>query len=259
LAFARHFAEQIQAEREGNFPPQHILIEQAAPEHAGLGTGTQLGLAVGRALAEAWGLRLDVPTLARRVGRGRRSALGVHGFERGGFLVEAGKRDPDALAPLLAQVPFPTAWRIVLVIPSRLRGISGRGEVEAFAQLAGCADLARTNALCRLVLLGLVPSLIEADWQGFGEALHDFNARAGEAFAPVQGGVYSHAFVADVVAYVRRQGIPGTGQSSWGPTVFAIVPDQERARDLSNRILTQFALEQTEAVITRAWNRETAT
>jgi beta-RFAP synthase len=259
LTFARHFAEQIQAERDEAFPPQHILIEQAAPEHAGLGTGTQLGLAVGRALAEAWGLHLDVPTLARRVGRGRRSALGVHGFERGGFLVEAGKRDPDALAPLLAQVPFPTAWRIVLVIPSRLRGISGRGEVEAFAQLAGCADLARTNALCRLVLLGLVPSLIEADWQGFGEALHDFNARAGEAFAPVQGGVYSHAFVADVVAYVRRQGIPGTGQSSWGPTVFAIVPDQERARDLSNRILTQFALEQTEAVITRAWNRETAT
>jgi beta-ribofuranosylaminobenzene 5'-phosphate synthase len=242
LGFARHFAEQIQAERQGDFPPQHLLIEQAAPEHAGLGTGTQLGLAVGRALAEAWGLHLDVPTLARLVG----------------FLVEAGKRDPEALSPLVFRMPFPETWRIVLVIPSGLQGVSGKSEAEAFAHLSGAGNL-QTDALCRLTLLGLVPALIEADWRAFSEALYDFNARAGEAFARVQEGVYSHALVAEVVAFVRRQGIPGTGQSSWGPTVFAIVPDQERARDLSDRIRARFTLEQTEVVVTRAWNRETAT
>ncbi len=254
LAFARHFAEQIQAEREGNFPPQHILIEQAAPEHAGLGTGTQLGLAVGRALAEAWGVRLDVPTLARLVGRGRRSALGVHGFEHGGFLVEAGKRDPEALAPLVLQMPFPESWRIVLVIPSGLQGVSGKSEAEAFAHLSGAGNL-QTDALCRLTLLGLVPALIEADWRAFSEALYDFNARAGEAFARVQGGVYSHAFVAEVVAFVRGQGIAGVGQSSWGPTVFAVTSDERQALALAVRLRECFGLNEQQVLITRACNR----
>jgi beta-RFAP synthase len=255
LEFARHFVGQLPADGSTDLSAQHLHIEQAAPEHAGLGTGTQLGLAVGRALAEAWGLRLDVPALARLVGRGLRSALGVHGFERGGFLVEAGKRTPDALSPLAVRVPFPETWRVVLVIPSGLQGVSGRREVEAFARLAGTADLARTDALCRLALLGLVPALAEEDWRAFGEALHDFNARAGEAFAPVQGGVYSHALVADVVAFVRGQGIPGAGQSSWGPTAFAVTADEGQALALAARLRGHFLLSEREVFLTRAWNR----
>src|SRR4051812_20613887 len=50
LAFAHRFAD---GSREGEagrpLPPQRLAVERAAPEHAGLGTGTQLGLAVGRA------------------------------------------------------------------------------------------------------------------------------------------------------------------------------------------------------------------
>jgi beta-RFAP synthase len=257
LAFARRIQEQLRAERGSDFPAQHLHVERAAPEHAGLGTGTQLGLAVGRALAEAWGLRLDAPALARLAGRGLRSALGVHGFERGGFLVEAGKRDPEALAPLVVRVPFPQAWPVILVLPRGPQGVSGGDEAEAFARLTGAADLARTDALCRLALLGLLPALQEEDWPAFGEALHDFNARAGEVFAPVQGGIYSHAFVADVVAFVRGQGVAGAGQSSWGPTVFAVAPDPERAQDLAARLRARFAPGEVEVIVTRAWNGAT--
>src|SRR5262249_19587039 len=39
LAFARHFSEQIRTARGADLPDQHLRIEQAAPEHAGLGTG----------------------------------------------------------------------------------------------------------------------------------------------------------------------------------------------------------------------------
>jgi beta-RFAP synthase len=236
LAFARRIGGQLRAEEGVDFPAQHLHVEQAAPEHVGLGTGTQLGLAVGRALAEAWGLHVDAPALARLAGRGLRSALGVHGFERGGFLVEAGKRESGALPPLVARVPFPEAWRIVLILPRQLRGAWGGTEVEAFARLAGPPDLGRTDALCRLALLGMLPALLEQDWQAFGEALFDYNARAGEAFAPVQGGIYSHALVADVVTFIRGQGIAGAGQSSWGPAVFAVLPDQERALALASRL-----------------------
>src|SRR5690348_4365692 len=48
--------------------PYHLHVEQAAPEHMGLGTGTQLGLAVARAITTAAGLpELAVEELARRV------------------------------------------------------------------------------------------------------------------------------------------------------------------------------------------------
>jgi predicted sugar kinase len=219
LAFARAFARTAE---EG--PPQRLVVEQAAPEHAGLGTGTQLGLAVGRLLAAAWGLEPSAAELARRVGRGRRSALGVHGFEQGGFLVEPA-------------------------------GLYGPDEQGAFRQLAASAAVLPTDALCRLVLLGMLPALAEGDVEAFGEALFEFNARVGEAFAGVQGGPYAGPRVAELVAFLRAQGARGVGQSSWGPAVFAVVGDEERAADLAGRVRRQFGLSADEAFVTHACNR----
>ena len=68
-------------------------VDSCPPEHVGLGTGTQLSLAVAIAIAGAAGKKyIDVPEFANRLGRGQRSALGIHGFLQGGFLVEAGGR-----------------------------------------------------------------------------------------------------------------------------------------------------------------------
>src|SRR5437867_3065524 len=62
--------------------PHRIIVESTPPEHVGLGTGTQLGLAVAKTLAIAHGHSdWDAVELARRVGRGARSAVGVHGFQ----------------------------------------------------------------------------------------------------------------------------------------------------------------------------------
>ena len=61
-----------------------------------------------------------------------------------------------------------------------------------------------------------------------------------------------------MVAFVRRQGISGVGQSSWGPAIFAIVPDPERAEDLARRLEGEFALTQGEIVVTAAANRGAA-
>jgi beta-ribofuranosylaminobenzene 5'-phosphate synthase len=260
LAFAHRFAENLRQEM-GNIdlPPRRLVIERSAPEHIGLGTGTQLGLAVGHALAVSWGVDCDVPTLARRLGRGLRSALGAHGFERGGLLVESGKQSDDRLAPLVARLPFPEEWRVVLVLPAMGEpdaGWHGNREAEAFAQLATHPAVPeQTDALCRLVLLGLLPALVERDADAFGEALYDFNARAGEAFAPVQGGVYASPRVAELVAFVRGQGVRGAGQSSWGPTVFAVVADADRAEHLAAALRARFGLEDAAVLVTPACNR----
>jgi beta-RFAP synthase len=258
LGYARQFVQTLEADR---VCPQHLVLEAASPEHAGLGTGTQLGLAVARALAVAFGLgELAVTDLARRVGRGARSALGVHGFARGGFLVEAGKNGSETLAPLVARLPFPEPWRLVLVLPPRGTGLHGAAEVEAFLRLGGgAAGRETTDVLCRLTLLGLLPALAEADWPAFGEALYDFNARVGEAFAPVQGGRYASPSVAEVVAFARRQRVPGVGQSSWGPTVFAVARDTDQAEDLARRVRTRFGLGTAEVLVTRGCNRGATT
>ncbi len=261
LAFARRAAEGIRRDRPAaSGPPLRMHIEDAAPEHAGLGTGTQLGLAVARAVAAACGVSAEAHDLARWSGRGLRSALGIHGFERGGLLVEAGKRSPEALAPLVARTDFPEEWRVVLIAPMGERtgasGLHGADEREAFARLAaGPAGRGYTDILCRLILLGLLPAVAERDLDAFGEALFEFNRRAGEVFAPVQGGTYAGPEVADVVAFVQGQGVRGAGQSSWGPTVFAVVGDEERAEDLARRVRDHCRLGPAGVLITVANNR----
>ena len=251
LSFARRFANST----EGAIKHCCIVVHRSAPEHSGLGTGTQLGLAVARALAEISGsTSTAAPQLALRIGRGIRSALGVHGFAQGGFLVESGQRHEGEISPLVSRVEFPEDWRIVLILPHGDIGLHGRAENVALAALSQ-SPISWTDSLCRLVLLGMLPALLERDIRAFGESVHDFNARVGEAFAPVQGGTYADPHAADLVRFARGQGIPGAGQSSWGPAVFAIVGDEERAKSFAKHLRGRFNLTEDEVVLTRARNK----
>ncbi len=244
LDFARRFAASVGQ----TATPCRVVVEQAAPEHAGLGTGTQLGLAVGSCLGALWGLRMSAAALAVRVGRGLRSALGVHGFEHGGFLVEGGQAAAGTLGPLVARAGFPPDWRVVLARPPGAAGLHGPAERSAIDALAS-TDAA--DSLCRLVLLGMLPALAEADLEAFGEALFDYNARAGEAFAPFQGGTYGSPAVTELVAYLRGRGVRGVGQSSWGPTVFAVLAGQVEADEVA-RLLRARLDEGGDVLVTRA-------
>ena len=242
LAFARRLPQPARAR------PLRLIVESAPPEHVGLGSGTQLGLAVARAAATAWGIDMPVAELARHVGRGHRSGLGVHGFEQGGFLVDGGKRGDDELAPLLLRAVFPEPWRIVLARPAGSVGLHGAAEQRVFAEME---NTEHGDRLCRLVLLGMLPALAERDLTQFGEALHEYNRRAGEGFATAQGGHYAGAAVTELVEWFRSQGVRGVGQSSWGPTLFAIAADPEEADQLQGRLLRKANIE---VVVTAARN-----
>jgi predicted sugar kinase len=85
--------------------------------------------------------------------------------------------------------------------------------------------------------------------------LHEYNARAGEAFATVQGGRYAHAKIAEAVHFARNHGVQGVGQSSWGPAVFAVVGDDEQAEFLAKGYRRHFDLVEADVIVTKARNR----
>jgi len=219
-------------------PPCRIDLEQVIPPHAGLGSGTQLGLAVARVQAALAGeSATPAISLAERVGRGLRSGLGIHGFERGGFLIDGGKRSDNAVAPLVGHAPFPSDWRFVLVTPKEFGGLSGSAELKAFAEMAPMPT-GTTETLCRILLLQMMPAVIEADFDACSAAIYEFGRIVGEYFAPTQGGVFASPAMQQLAPVIRARGYTGIGQTSWGPTIFVLCRDQTHANVLCGELRT---------------------
>jgi len=252
--FARRFVESLDPPARRRLGALRLRVERGAPEHAGLGTGTQLGMATAAALAELAGLANTPMELARRVGRGARSSVGLHGFAEGGLLVEGGKRTGSDISPLIARHAFPQDWRVVLIVPRAIRGLHGRAELRAFGQLPA-STLRTTDALCRIVLLQMLPAVVEHDLAGFCESLYELQRRVGECFAPAQGGLYSGALAAEIVAWLRGEGFSGVGQSSWGPTLYAVVEDEAAGKRAVDRIRNRFDLTGQEVFAVSGLNR----
>jgi beta-RFAP synthase len=232
--------------------PCEIVMVSAPPTHAGLGSGTQLALCLAQALQSLAGFPQGGPNeLARFTGRGQRSAVGVHGFFYGGFVVEAGQSGMPHLGRLIVRERFPESWKVIVVLPRGVEGLHGNGEVRAFETLQQDVDLAHTDAMCRLLLLGMLPAIGEKNLEAFGEALGDYNRRAGEMYRDIQGGPYAHRLTVEIVQYLRLQGIAGTGQSSWGPATFAIV-EEDRAAWAAHALCKRFGLSPEEVICTEA-------
>ena len=213
--------------------PLRLEIAESPPAHAGLGSGTQLGMALARALSELSGEPgLTAVDMARRARRGLRSALGLYGFEQGGLLVEAGQRRPGEISPLVARVDFPDCWRFVLARPLGATGLAGTDELNGFAQLTAMPQ-ATTDRLCRIALMEILPAVIEQDFTQASESIGRFGRLVGEYFAPVQGGVFADERMRGVARVLESRGIHGFGQSSWGPSLFVLCPDSESASQLA--------------------------
>jgi beta-ribofuranosylaminobenzene 5'-phosphate synthase len=214
----------------------HLVVRQGIPSHSGLGSGTQLALAVGRALAELYQIPAGVIELARATERGKRSAIGTWAFELGGFIVEGGRRpESESIAPLLARFTIPERWRYVLAVPSGGRGLSGDAENRAFQELPRPADR-EVQRVSHLVLMQLLPSLVEDDLASFGTALSEVQRITGGWFATQQGGVFAPGPTEELISSMERWGAAGVGQSSWGPAAYGLADGREAATTLAGRV-----------------------
>ena len=209
-----------------------IEVQQVPTPHSGLGSGTQMGLSIATGLNRFYGRADPNPCeLARSVGRANRSTVGTFGFVHGGLIYENGKLAPDAVSSLECRAHVPEEWRVVLICPRRATGLWGIAEHRAFSKLPPVPRHV-TATLRREVTERMLPAVMDAALDDFGESVYQYGRTAGMCFATVQGGRFSSRQQHDVVEELRSWGVQGVGQSSWGPTVFAFVGNTKDATDL---------------------------
>jgi len=209
-----------------------INLSKRIAEHAGLGSGTQLALTLGRALSHYHKLTITTPDIASHLGRGKRSGVGIATFDHGGFIVDGGLKAEQSVPPILMQSAFPQPWRIVLIMDNAHQGVHGSTEKQAFKTLPTFPKF-NSQAICHLTLMQLLPALKEEDIDAFGLAITKIQALIGDHFAAAQGGGrYTSAAVASCLEFAQKQGHRGIAQSSWGPTGCVFVDGDDNAEAL---------------------------
>jgi predicted sugar kinase len=223
--------------------------------HVGLGSGTQWACSIAAVLhmaciinregkrdrpgigspAGGWTARelfVDAEALALQAGRGLRSHVGTEGFRSGGVIVDWGQTPREANeveAHRTEVLAIPESWRIVTIGDRSCRGESGVSELEKFEKCSLFPNPDR-SAMVRAIREEMIPSFRDGDWKAASDAIGRYGECAGRIFAPEQGGIYRSNRIAEIVDRLRRIGIEGSGQSSWGPTVFALAHDEDQAR-----------------------------
>ncbi|MGZ5520816.1 MAG: beta-ribofuranosylaminobenzene 5'-phosphate synthase [Halobacteriota archaeon] len=210
-----------------------IDVVQEYPNHVGLGSGTQVALAVGTAISELYDLNLNPTTIAKLTGRGGTSGIGVAAYEFGGFLVDGGHKGkteflPSSASgkfgpgPIIARHDFPD-WAIVLAIPN-LRGASDKREIDVFQKQCPL-PLNEVQELCHVILMEMLPAVVEHDIESFGRSINrvqtiGFKRRELEL----------QPFCAHLVQFMRENGAIGAGMSSFGPVVYGITDGKQLLR-----------------------------
>jgi beta-RFAP synthase len=220
-----------------------------------LGVGTQLNLAIAAGLRRFLGLAdTSLEEMSATVGRGARSAVGTYGFLLGGLIVDAGKERGQAVGSLARRVALPDAWRFVLFCRPDERGLAGSNEAMAFERLPPVPQEV-TRELWQITNDEILPAVEQNDCRMFGEAIFRFGRLAGECFAAVQRGPFASGAIERLVDSIRQFGVPGAGQSSWGPTVFALTDGDQQAQHLADSVQSRCAGVEYEIVIARPNNR----
>jgi len=218
-----------------------LEVEAAIPDHVGLGSGTQLTLATAIALTRLLGIPSEPRALAKLLDRGARSSIGIASFEQGGVILDGGRGERDEPPPVISRLPFPERWRILLIFDRGRLGLHGAAERAAFHNLPPF-PAATAAALCLLMLMTALPALAEHDLPRFGAAVAELQRVTGDYFAPAQDGRrFVSEGVAEVLAWLASEGIIGLGQSSWGPTGFALIGSDAEAQRLYDAALRRWA------------------
>ncbi|MDM7933774.1 MAG: beta-ribofuranosylaminobenzene 5'-phosphate synthase, partial [Methanothrix sp.] len=210
-----------------------ISVIDSYRQHVGLGCGTQLGIAAGKALCELYHRPLRAREIARIISRGGTSGIGTAAFEMGGFIIDGGHtfgpgREKTDFRPssasagirppeVIARHDFPSDWRILLAIPNIPQGAHGGRELDIFREYCPL-PLNDVHELCYQILVRMIPSVVEEDLDEFGAAVNRIQEIG---FKRVEV-MLQHPIVRCLMEEMRAAGAACSGLSSFGPAVYAI-------------------------------------
>ncbi|MDD4137401.1 MAG: beta-ribofuranosylaminobenzene 5'-phosphate synthase, partial [Methanoregula sp.] len=221
-----------------------ITVRNQYPSHVGLGSGSQISLAVAKAITELHDRHLTARELARLTGRGGTSGIGTAAFDHGGFIIDGGHRfgaggeksdfRPSSASrgvnppPVIVRHKFPGDWKILLAVPDLPAGANGGHEADMFRQHCP-VPLDDVRALTHEVMMRMLPGIVEHDLDLFGSSI---NTIQGLGFKKVELSLQPPA-VTGLLSALRQAGAAGAGMSSFGPAVYAVrdtgMQDLERA------------------------------
>jgi len=223
-----------------------IEVKSTIPKHVGLGSKTQLSLAVASALSRIYGIKKTTRELAIIMKRGGTSGIGVAAFEKGGLILDGGHsfgRDGEKQsflpssaskahpALVLVRYTFPEDWFFVIAIPHIHRGAHGEDEIRVFKERCPI-NAAYVGKACRIVLMKLLPALLERNIENFGTGLTELQD-AGFASATKD---LMHPVVRRCIQFMLKKGAYGAGQSSFGPSTFGLVQGEDEAGKLRDLV-----------------------
>ncbi|CAB49927.1 beta-ribofuranosylaminobenzene 5'-phosphate synthase family protein [Pyrococcus abyssi] len=200
----------------------YIEVRRSIPRHIGLGSTTQLTLAIASAILRIAKKEVPIEDVAFSLGRSRESGASLYVFKYGGLVIDGGVK--DKYPPLVMRHEFPENWAFLLVIPKVKRGLSEEEEKDImFGSNFGKVEIAKE--ISHRLLLGLIPALVERDIESFGRFLSEIQELVGSHFSTFQGGTFREDI--GIIVEILKELTYGAGQSSWGPTVYGLIKKEE--------------------------------
>ena len=226
----------------------HFNLRRYYPSHVGLGSKTQLSLAIATAITKLKNItNVSTRDLTKLVERGGTSGIGWRGFEKGGFILDAGHdfgkgKEKETFLPSSAskmadpaltilRYDIPEDWRFVLAIPNVKKGAYGDEEVSIF-QTHAPIPKEEVNEVSHQILMKLIPGLLKNNLDCFGEGLKRIQKIG---FKKVELSL-QHDIVKDLINFFEEYGLKAYGMSSFGPSVVGITQSEEEAANLLKEI-----------------------
>lgn len=193
------------------------------PAHVGLGSTTQLILAISEGYFALNRLNFDPYKYALDLQIGKISGIGIGAYLYGGFLIDDGKESVEEIPKIKYKRKFPEEWCFILLLDKNKKRIYGEEEKELF-KLLPITPSKRIHEMIKLVE-DIKMALEEKDIINFGKKLTDFQRLVGMNFYYAQQGIYVNE---EYINILLNAGAYGVGQSSWGPVVYGLVYKDEK-------------------------------
>jgi len=199
---------------------------ESPQKHIGLGSGTQLILAIEEAISKFYRFNENINFFKRNY----RSGVGINSYKNGGFIVDSPKNNL-LTNEIIFKAKFPKEWKIILLFDSKAKGLHGSSENRFFS---ADTTISLRKKLSDLTLNEIIPSIIYKDFDTFARSLTKFQELNSLFYSSIQKSSYLSHDIHKVIKKISMKFNVAAGQSSWGPTSYMLI----ESKNIQNGIIS---------------------